>query len=71
MKGNYTLREVYGSGGARHKLIRLLEQPSIIREVINKANEKLITAKIDYENKRYEDSVSRSYYWVRFQKRVI
>lgn len=36
MKGNYTLREVYGSGGVRHKLIRLLEQPSIIREVINK-----------------------------------
>ena len=35
-----------------------------IIEVIKKSKEKLITAKIDFDNKRYEDSVSRAYYSV-------
>ena len=37
---------------------------SAIVEVIKKANEKLVTARLDFDNKRYEDSVSRSYYCV-------
>jgi len=35
-----------------------------IKEVVNKAGEKLLTAKVDFENKRYEDSISRAYYCI-------
>lgn len=35
-----------------------------LKEVINKSHEKLKTAKIDFENQRYEDSVSRAYYCI-------
>lgn len=35
-----------------------------VSALINKSNEKLITAKIDFDNQRYEDSISRCYYAV-------
>lgn len=35
-----------------------------LKEVIKKSKEKLITVKVDFKNKRYEDSVSRAYYSV-------
>ncbi len=36
----------------------------VVFEVLKKAEEKLITAKIDFEHKRYEDSISRLYYCI-------
>ncbi|MFO0793750.1 MAG: HEPN domain-containing protein [Candidatus Brocadiaceae bacterium] len=36
----------------------------IIKAMLSKAREKLKTAKIDFDNERYDDSVSRSYYAV-------
>ena len=35
---------------------------SVIKAILSKANEKLKTAQIDFDNERYNDSVSRSYY---------
>lgn len=36
----------------------------VIKAILSKAHEKLKTAKIDFDNERYNDSVSRSYYAV-------
>lgn len=36
----------------------------VIKAMLSKAHEKLKTALIDFDNKRYDDSVSRSYYAV-------
>lgn len=36
----------------------------VIKMTLSKAREKLKTAKIDFDNERYEDSVSRAYYAV-------
>lgn len=36
----------------------------IIRLMLQKAEEKLTTAEIDFNNKRYDDSISRTYYAV-------
>ena len=37
---------------------------SVIKAILFKSREKLETAQIDFDNKRYNDSVSRSYYTV-------
>lgn len=34
----------------------------IIKSMIKKSEEKLVTAKIDFDNDRFDDSVSRAYY---------
>ena len=34
----------------------------VIKAILSKAHEKLKTAQIDFDNERYNDSVSRSYY---------
>src|SRR3990172_11852590 len=36
----------------------------VIKAMLSKAREKLETAQIDFDNERYDDSVSRSYYAV-------
>src|SRR3989304_6541596 len=36
----------------------------VIKAMLSKAREKLKTARIDFDNERYDDSVSRSYYAV-------
>ena len=36
----------------------------VIKAILSKAHEKLKTAQIDFDNERYNDSVSRSYYAV-------
>lgn len=36
----------------------------VIKATLSKAREKLKTAQVDFDNERYEDSVSRSYYAV-------
>jgi YgiT-type zinc finger domain-containing protein len=38
------------------------ERQIAIRKMLDKAKEKLTTAKIDYDAERYDDSVSRAYY---------
>lgn len=35
---------------------------SVIKAILSKSREKLETAQIDFDNERYNDSVSRSYY---------
>lgn len=37
---------------------------NVIKMMLSKAREKLKTAQIDFDNERYEDSVSRAYYAV-------
>ena len=39
-------------------------EPDIIRLMLRKADEKLTTAEIDFNNERYDDSISRTYYAV-------
>ena len=39
-------------------------ESDIIRLILRKAHEKLTTAEIDFNNERYDDSISRTYYAV-------
>ncbi|MBM4064902.1 MAG: HEPN domain-containing protein [Planctomycetes bacterium] len=68
MKKTISLRAEYIKRGC--EIVRPIGDIDVIKAMLSKAREKLKTARIDFDNERYDDSVSRSYYAVFHQKKI-